>query len=45
LSNTRGHIERWVRDPQQVKPGNRMPPNAMSDDELGALSTYLESLK
>jgi len=45
LSNTREHIERWVRDPQQVKPGNRMPPNAMSDDDLRALSTYLESLK
>jgi cytochrome c oxidase subunit II len=45
LSNTREHIERWVRDPQMVKPGNRMPPNAMSGDDLQALSAYLESLK
>jgi cytochrome c oxidase subunit 2 len=45
LSNTREHIERWVRDPQRVKPGNRMPPIAMSDQDLHALSAYLESLK
>jgi cytochrome c oxidase subunit 2 len=45
LPNARGHLAGWVLDPQRIKPGTRMPPNALAPDELHALLSYLESLK
>jgi cytochrome c oxidase subunit 2 len=45
LPNTRGHLAGWVLDPQSVKPGNRMPPNALTSDDLQALVAYLRSLR
>lgn len=45
LPNTRGHLAGWIVDPQQIKPGVRMPPNALSPDDLQALLAYLESLR
>jgi cytochrome c oxidase subunit 2 len=45
LPNTRGYLAGWIADPQQIKPGTRMPPNALPPDELQALLDYLESLK
>ena len=35
----------WVTDPQQIKPGVRMPQNQFSPGDLLALAAYLESLK
>jgi cytochrome c oxidase subunit II len=45
LPNTRGHLAGWVVDPQSIKPGTRMPPNALSTDDLEAVLTYLRSLR
>jgi cytochrome c oxidase subunit II len=45
LSNTRGNMGGWVLDPQQIKPGNFMPPTTLDPDSLQALLVYLESLK
>jgi cytochrome c oxidase subunit II len=45
LENTRGHLAGWVVDPQQIKPGNRMPPNNLEPADLQALLDYLQSLK
>ena len=45
LPNTRGHLAGWVLDPQSVKPGNRMPPNALTADDLQNVLTYLRSLR
>lgn len=45
LPNTRGHLAGWIADPQHAKPGNRMPPQALSGDELQAVVAYLETLK
>jgi cytochrome c oxidase subunit 2 len=45
LPNTRGHLAGWVVDPQQIKPGVRMPPNAIEPHDLQALLAYLESLR
>ena len=45
LPNTRGHLAAWVLDPQRIKPGVRMPPNALSSSDLHALLDYLESLR
>jgi cytochrome c oxidase subunit II len=45
LSNTHEHLADWILDPQRVKPGNQMPPNAFSPDDLDALVVFLESLR
>ena len=44
LANTRDNLERFIVDPQSVKPGVGMPPTAFDDDELSALLDYLEQL-
>jgi cytochrome c oxidase subunit 2 len=45
LPMTRDHLRGWVSDPQAVKPGVRMPPNPLSDNDLQALLAYLETLR
>ena len=45
LPNTRGALAGWIVDPQQVKPGAKMPANQLSPSDLDALLTYLQSLK
>jgi cytochrome c oxidase subunit 2 len=42
---TREHVAAWVRDPQAMKPGVKMPATPLSDSELNDLVDYLESLK
>jgi cytochrome c oxidase subunit II len=45
LPNTRGNLAGWIVNPQQIKPGTRMPPNQLNPADLQALLAYLESLK
>jgi cytochrome c oxidase subunit 2 len=46
LPNDAGAFARWIRDNQQLKPENLMPPfGVFTDDELSALATYLEELE
>jgi cytochrome c oxidase subunit 2 len=45
LPNTRGNLAGWIVDPQRVKPGANMPPNALPPRDLDALLTYLQSLR
>jgi cytochrome c oxidase subunit 2 len=45
LPNTPEHMRGWIRDPQASKPGNQMPPNPLSDDDLQALLAYLANLR
>jgi len=45
LPNTRGNLAGWIVDPQRIKPGVHMPPNALSPSDLDALLTYLQGLK
>jgi cytochrome c oxidase subunit II len=45
LPNTRGNLGGWIVNSQTVKPGNRMPPQPLTSEELQALLAYLESLK
>jgi cytochrome c oxidase subunit 2 len=45
VPNTRGHLAGWVVDPQNIKPGNEMPPSDLKAEELHALLAYLESLR
>ncbi len=45
LPNTRGHLGGWIVDAQGVKPGNLMPPQDVSGQELQDLLTYLTGLE
>ena len=45
LPNTKGHLGGWISDPQQFKPGVRMPANPRPAEEFRALLDYLETLK
>ena len=45
LPNTSEHLALWVRDPQSVKPGTRMPAANLSAVDLQSLLTYLRSLQ
>jgi cytochrome c oxidase subunit 2 len=43
--NTRGNLRRWLANPQQVKPGVKMPDFKFSDEQITQLVDYLETLK
>jgi cytochrome c oxidase subunit II len=45
IANTPGQLRAWVRDPQQFKPGNRMPALQLNGPELTRLMSFLRSLK
>lgn len=45
VPNETSSLRRWVRDPHSLKPGVRMPPNALPDEELDALVAWLGSLR
>jgi cytochrome c oxidase subunit 2 len=45
LPNTRGNLGGWVVDPQQIKPGARMPPSPLPPADLEALLDYLGTLR
>src|SRR4051794_30455309 len=45
IPNTRGYLAGWIANPQNIKPGVRMPPNELASDDLNALVDYLETLK
>ncbi len=44
LPNDAGHMSGWVANSQTVKPGNLMPPQRLSPDDLRAVVAYLEGL-
>ena len=45
IPNDAADLAGWIRDPQQAKPGNKMPQVPLSDAERAALVAYLENLK
>ncbi len=45
IPNDRASLLEWIRDPQHVKPGNRMPGLNLTPSDRAALVTYLESLR
>lgn len=45
LENTRENLERWLRETQEVKPGNLMPQISLTDEEIRDLAAYLMSLR
>jgi cytochrome c oxidase subunit 2 len=45
LPNNTGNLAGWILDPQQIKPGAKMPPNQLDPESLQALLAYLGTLK
>lgn len=45
LPNEREALARWIRDPHGIKPGVRMPPTPLPEEEMEALLDYLETLR
>jgi cytochrome c oxidase subunit 2 len=39
------NLAKWLRDPQQVKPGNAMNVGQLTEEQITQLVAYLESLK
>jgi cytochrome c oxidase subunit 2 len=42
--NTPEDLRRWIRNPDVIKPGSRMPAMNLNDQELDAVTAYLASL-
>jgi cytochrome c oxidase subunit II len=45
LPNTPGHLAGWIVDPQNIKPGTRMPPVNIPATDMDPLLAYLGSLQ
>lgn len=45
LPNSAGNLAGWIVDSQHIKPGNAMPPNSLSPEDLQGLLAYLGGLK
>jgi cytochrome c oxidase subunit II len=45
VPNDEGDLAGWIADPQQIKPGTRMPQVQLSGDEMQSITTFLTSLK
>jgi len=45
IPNDRAHLTAWLRDPQQLKPGAKMPRLPLSAHDIATLVAYLEGLK
>jgi cytochrome c oxidase subunit 2 len=45
LPNDRRDLRAWLRDPQAIKPGAKMPRVPLAPRDLDALVSYLEALK
>jgi cytochrome c oxidase subunit 2 len=45
IPNTSARLLDWLKDPQHVKPGNKMPDLALSDADWRSLRDYLETLR
>lgn len=45
LDNTPENLAAWIRNPQEVKPGNQMPVLGVPEEEIEAIVAYLHSLR
>lgn len=45
LPNNGENLQRWIRDPQGVLPGNAMPDMGVTDDDARDLAAYLFTLR
>ena len=45
VPNTPENLRRWIRNPDAMKPGCKMPAMELSDQEISAVTAYLETLR
>jgi cytochrome c oxidase subunit 2 len=45
VPNTPANLRRWLQNPAALKPGCKMPAMELSDQDVGAVATYLETLR
>ena len=45
LDNTPDNLRRWLRNPQEVKPGVEMPNFEFTEEQVNQLTAYLETLR
>lgn len=45
IANTPENLREWVKNPQGAKPGSLMPSLQLTDEELGQVVSYLQTLK
>jgi cytochrome c oxidase subunit II len=45
IANDDENLREWIRDPQHVKPGAKMPNLALTDDQVRELASYLGTLR
>jgi cytochrome c oxidase subunit 2 len=45
IPNDASHMREWLRDPQDIKPGSKMPQVPLSQADLDKLVAYMESLR
>jgi len=43
--NTAENLRLWIRDPEAIKPGSLMPAMQLTDQDLDAVTAYLETLR
>ena len=43
--STQENLIRWLKNPQEAKPGNKMPNLGLSDEDAAAIAAYLRSLR
>jgi cytochrome c oxidase subunit 2 len=45
VANTPEYLRQWVRDPDVIKPGSKMPSMGLSDPDVNSVVQYLETLR
>jgi cytochrome c oxidase subunit 2 len=45
IPNDPAHLAAWIHDPQEIKPGTKMPKLPLSQSDVSGLVAYLEGLK
>jgi cytochrome c oxidase subunit 2 len=44
-TNTSENLRLWIQDPNAIKPGSLMPAMKLSDSDLDAVASYMETLR
>jgi cytochrome c oxidase subunit 2 len=44
-ANTHELLRVWIKNPEVVKPGSKMPAMGLNDGDLDAITAYLETLR
>jgi cytochrome c oxidase subunit 2 len=43
--NTPQKLRLWIKNPDSIKPGSKMPAMGLNDQDLDAVTAYLETLR